>query len=416
MFLKSLVTLVTTALTVQSLPTIEFNNIDLENPAERAGFHRFEWVTDHVRIGDRLARSSVPYYNSQDSDQILTHESIKFLKQQQITHVISLNHEANAEHIKTALLNNGITYTPLPVMDYTTPTLEDFKRGYKAFTKYRTGTLVWCGYGHGRTGTMISALQLYVEKEKPSPQALTRLDYDRNHVETEGQRQILGELQRILGLEGEKRLGVDNGDGEPPVKKPKVAVTNGEIFGTSTATTWQAFDGLLEVQGPCPAGIVNDAALQAIIDELLSEYKPLAPPPTIALGEAADVAAEEAIWASLETYNVAGSISETEIQQVLNDIIADYPAPEAGTAGASAIGDKDLMALLDTLPVATETELLSANVEVAAGDEVGSVALGDEDIISMMDAAPAVPQGEIVGEGIAEGSLLFEDIIEAILV
>lgn len=29
MFLKSLVTLVTTALTVQSLPTIEFNNIDL---------------------------------------------------------------------------------------------------------------------------------------------------------------------------------------------------------------------------------------------------------------------------------------------------------------------------------------------------------------------------------------------------
>ncbi|KID74541.1 protein-tyrosine phosphatase, partial [Metarhizium brunneum ARSEF 3297] len=159
MFLKSLVTLLGAAVAVQSLPAGESAN-ELEKIASNAGFQRFEYVTEHTQSN--------------------------FFKQE-ITHVISLNHEANNENITTALQNVGIAYTPLPIVDFGTPTLEDFQKGYEGFKKHRPGTLVWCGFGHGRTGTMISALQIYIEHEKPSPQLLTRQDYDNNHVEEDAE-------------------------------------------------------------------------------------------------------------------------------------------------------------------------------------------------------------------------------------
>ncbi|QLI74585.1 uncharacterized protein G6M90_00g111340 [Metarhizium brunneum] len=166
MFLKSLVTLLGAAVAVQSLPAGESAN-ELEKIASNAGFQRFEYVTEHVRDGDGLSRSSAPNYVWKDSDQNLTADSIKFLQ--------------------AGNNNVGIAYTPLPIVDFGTPTLEDFQKGYEGFKKHRPGTLVWCGFGHGRTGTMISALQIYIEHEKPSPQLLTRQDYDNNHVEEDAE-------------------------------------------------------------------------------------------------------------------------------------------------------------------------------------------------------------------------------------
>ncbi|KAH0596606.1 hypothetical protein MHUMG1_05724 [Metarhizium humberi] len=185
MFLKSLVTLLGAAVAVQSLPAGESAN-ELEKIASNAGFQRFKYVTEHVRDGDRLSRSSAPNYVWKDSDQNLTADSIKFLEQQEITH------------------NASIAYTPLPIVDFGTPTLEDFQKGYEGFKNHRSGTLVWCGFGHGRTGTMISALQIYIEHEKPSPQLLTRQDYDNNHVEEDAQRAILDKLQKVLQQQREE--------------------------------------------------------------------------------------------------------------------------------------------------------------------------------------------------------------------
>ncbi|KAF5122293.1 hypothetical protein E5D57_012770 [Metarhizium anisopliae] len=111
MFLKSLVTLLGAAVAVQSLPAGESAN-ELEKIASNAGFQRFKYVTEHVRDGDRLSRSSAPNYVWKDSDQNLTADSIKFLQQQEITHVISLNHEANNENITTALQNGHRLHTP----------------------------------------------------------------------------------------------------------------------------------------------------------------------------------------------------------------------------------------------------------------------------------------------------------------
>ncbi|KAM4062120.1 protein-tyrosine phosphatase [Hirsutella rhossiliensis] len=170
----------------------------LKSAAQHAGFSKFEWVDGFLESGDRLARSSAPYYKGADGDQRLTPETIAFLKQQNIGHIISLNSEANNQAIKDLLRRNNIAYTPLPVKDFSTPTLEDMKTGYAAFREHRAGTLVWCGYGHGRTGTMVTALQVYSEHEKPSPRKLLPGDYTKNHVETPNQIRLLDKLQRSL--------------------------------------------------------------------------------------------------------------------------------------------------------------------------------------------------------------------------
>ncbi|KAI2471266.1 hypothetical protein F4781DRAFT_387917 [Annulohypoxylon bovei var. microspora] len=168
---------------------------------DAAGFYRFKWVEGHIPNSDRLARSSAPYYNGSDSDQKLTDDSIKFLKESKIEHVISLNSLANDIGIKENLKSNGIAYTPLPVEDFHAPTLNDLSTGNKEYRKHRAGTLVWCGHGHGRTGTMVTGLQIYAEKDKTSPQHISEDEYRNNHVEQKhngastGQFEVLDQLQ-----------------------------------------------------------------------------------------------------------------------------------------------------------------------------------------------------------------------------
>jgi protein-tyrosine phosphatase len=163
--------------------------------AKDAGFENWEWVTAHIHSDDKLARSSAPHYNGQDSDQELTDDSIEYLKEKKIEHVINLNSKAGDATITEKLKDNNIAYTPLPVEDYQPPTLKDLETGNKEYRKHRAGTLVWCGAGYGRTGTMISALQIYAEKDKSLPKKLTHDGYKKNHVETNKQMEVLDTLQ-----------------------------------------------------------------------------------------------------------------------------------------------------------------------------------------------------------------------------
>ncbi|PHH86374.1 hypothetical protein CDD83_10329 [Cordyceps sp. RAO-2017] len=171
---------------------------DIAGKAEAAGFYRFEWVTDRFQKGDKVARSSAPYYSGGDESQNMTVDSVAFLKQHCITNIISLNHYADDDKIRTALKQANIAYTPLPTKDFAPPTEAQLKEAWEAFCQHRNSSLVYCGYGHGRTGTVISALQIYAECEKRSQGELTRKDYDKNHVEEEGQRQVLDALQKEL--------------------------------------------------------------------------------------------------------------------------------------------------------------------------------------------------------------------------
>lgn len=388
------------------------------------GLRRFEWVTDHLQNGDRLARSSAPNYDKHDSDHRLTPEAIEFLKKQGITHVISLNHEAHAEHIKTALANGGIAYTPLPVPDFGPPTLQDFKKGWEAFVKHRTGTLVWCGYGHGRTGTMISALQTYAEKEKPSPQALTRDDYSKNHVETEPQKQVLQELQRVLH---KRPAPADDAEAGPSTKKPNVAVSEGLLFGAGVSKSWETLESLLDIESSLPAGLISDVEMSDLLGTWVADFEPIASPLAVAADEvpltfAAD---EAAMWASLNAYfdtieaappaaegGAALVLSPEEIESALEEVMVEYPPLEAGALGASAIGDADLVAFLDSLPAVTEAEILALNVEETAG----AAALGDADLIAQIESLP-VEDGELVevAAEVAEGTSFLEGLIEAAL-
>ncbi|KAJ6446287.1 protein-tyrosine phosphatase [Purpureocillium lavendulum] len=166
---------------------------------DHVGIKRFAWVSEHLQEGDKLARSSAPNYRRGDTDQYLSSAGVKFLQQQGITHVISLNSAAHSKEMKDKLKSGGIAYTPLPVRDFGPPTLEDLKTGWEAFKKNRTGgTLVWCGYGHGRTGTMISALQLYAEHERSNPKYLTYAEFQDNLVEKPVQFDILRVLKKVL--------------------------------------------------------------------------------------------------------------------------------------------------------------------------------------------------------------------------
>ena len=90
--------------------------------AEKGGLQRFESVKDHMKPTDKLFRSSAPYYDGLDSDQKITQDTITALRENRITHIISLNEHAKSEEIVKALADAKIKYTPVPIGDFKTLT------------------------------------------------------------------------------------------------------------------------------------------------------------------------------------------------------------------------------------------------------------------------------------------------------
>lgn len=172
--------------------------VGFADEALASGFGRFSQMTDSLHNIDRLFRSSAPFYKNRDSDQLLTPRSIDFLRKRRIQLVISLNSEANNPRIASALQDAGIQYLPLPIVDYSTSTKEHLDMAFerqKELLPRGSGILVWCGYGHGRTGTMISALQIRAQREMPWSKILTMTDFKINKVETFAQKMFLNRYQ-----------------------------------------------------------------------------------------------------------------------------------------------------------------------------------------------------------------------------
>lgn len=171
--------------------------------AKKAGFDNWEKVSAYIPDTDKLFRSGAPHYGETHihDGHRLDNTAIDFLKASGIKHVISLNSRAKSDtEIKRALDEAKIAYTPLPVKDFDPPNSDQFLSGNEAYKKHRDGTLVWCGAGFGRTGTMITALQIYAIKDGNLAVRLGRKDYDKNHVERDGQREALDKLQDSLEL------------------------------------------------------------------------------------------------------------------------------------------------------------------------------------------------------------------------
>lgn len=113
-----------------------------------------------VQVTDTLFRSSAPYYKNEDSEQKIDQKAIDVLKSKGINQIVSLNYDELNAAEKALLTDAGIRYVFLKVEDFQAPTVEQLKQGAEAIDDEGKVTLVYCGYGQGRTGTMITAWQI----------------------------------------------------------------------------------------------------------------------------------------------------------------------------------------------------------------------------------------------------------------
>jgi protein-tyrosine phosphatase len=153
-------------------------------------WQRFEQVKAYIPTSRRLYRSSAPYYFSQK----ITEDAINFLKENEISVIISFNQDSYTADEITYLKNASITYHHFPVIDFQAATLEQLRDAYAVIDKLDSGTgvIVHCGYGHGRTGTGITGIQLqYTEGANPPEADWVKV----NHVERPVQMAVLRELR-----------------------------------------------------------------------------------------------------------------------------------------------------------------------------------------------------------------------------
>jgi len=108
----------------------------------------------------------------------MTLEAARFLKGWGIDNIISLNKYPLSTDDVELLHSIQVAYSHIGVEDYCTTYYRTAGDCHFACIKNKT-TLVYCGYGHGRTGTAISALQISMGRR------LNRADYRQNLVETE---------------------------------------------------------------------------------------------------------------------------------------------------------------------------------------------------------------------------------------
>jgi hypothetical protein len=117
-------------------------------------FSNWAWVE-----ANKLARSSAPYYDGHDdASQRITPEVAEYLDAKLITLIVSLNHIRLGGAQINMLGARGIIYHHISVPDFQAPDVNDLIQA-SPWMEGRT-TLVWCGYGQGRTGTMVTAWEI----------------------------------------------------------------------------------------------------------------------------------------------------------------------------------------------------------------------------------------------------------------
>lgn len=116
--------------------------------------------------------------------------AVKILKDKKVTYVISANEiELDAAQRKR-LSDAGIGYKHEKVADFGVPTETQFKDVHRLW-KAAKHCHLYCGWGHGRTGTYVSGIQILEGVYKTQPK---EADYKKNHVEADEQMQALDAL------------------------------------------------------------------------------------------------------------------------------------------------------------------------------------------------------------------------------
>ncbi|PUU75888.1 hypothetical protein B9Z19DRAFT_1130580 [Tuber borchii] len=167
-------------------------------------FRRFEWV-----VPGRLARSSAPYYNGEDADENINETSIEFLNGYRIKNIISLNSVELPPRPRGWLRAAGISYSHIKAVECAAVTQDQFDQIRNAYDK-AGATIIYCGYGDGRTGMAISAIQLFQGR------ALDDNDYRENGVQSPSQIAALNALSNRLNSVDGHSGPVDTLDTQPP--------------------------------------------------------------------------------------------------------------------------------------------------------------------------------------------------------
>lgn len=164
------------------------------------------WVT-RDRQATKVFRSSQPYYNGKtDEMQKFDTRALLILREYNIKCIVSLNEFGLQEGADVALKREGVAYVSIPVVDGDAPTVSQLEIGCDAIeTALEKGVraLVYCGFGQGRTGTMMAAYALY-----SLPKKSTKAEYqeivDASTVEEGSQSAVLLEFHKKLfpGLYG----------------------------------------------------------------------------------------------------------------------------------------------------------------------------------------------------------------------
>jgi len=169
-------------------------NRDAYDRALAAGWENWAQVTKYVP-GKCLYRSSAPNYSGEDCTQQLTPATVGYLTENGIDSIISFNDHPYKADEHQLLINAKINYLHLPVKDFGAPTLGQLENAITFFTKpEHQSMLVHCGFGRGRTGTGVTALQLHATRGREPDE----IEWGRNGVETERQSAVLRQLVKSL--------------------------------------------------------------------------------------------------------------------------------------------------------------------------------------------------------------------------
>lgn len=124
-------------------------------------------------------------------------DDMEFLKMNEIHAIVSLT-ETPLE--KAFIEEFGFKYLHLPIPDFTPPSgeqIEAFLRFYNEMEAEGRGTLVHCGAGMGRTGTMLACA--LVEKGMGAESAIDKVRTERPHsIETEEQEEAIRAFAALL--------------------------------------------------------------------------------------------------------------------------------------------------------------------------------------------------------------------------
>jgi len=157
------------------------------------------WVT-FDKGGTKVFRSSQPYYNdTEDTVQKFDSPAVALLKTYNIKGIVSLNHNLIYDSSAAVLSAENITYHNLAIVDFSTPTVKELLYGCQAIDNIlsRGNALVYCGFGQGRTGTMMTAYAIY-KLPKGSPASKLEDLIEASTAETNDQENVLREFYRTL--------------------------------------------------------------------------------------------------------------------------------------------------------------------------------------------------------------------------